>query len=194
MARTVPPVAAEELERVPEERLSCWADVPEDRVEVALPEERVVVPLERVPEVVVPEERVALLPELREDWVAEPLERLVLLPVLRVVVPVPRLRLSCCTEPEERLVLLPVLRVVVPVLRLRLSCWTAPLERLAEDPEDRDTEAPEERVVLWEERVVVPPEFPRERVWAAISGAVSMASAIAKVTAVVKILLIASQV
>ena len=92
---------------MPEERLSCWADVPEDRVEVALPEERVVAPLERVPEVVVPEERVALLPELREDWVAEPLERLVLLPVLRVVVPVPRLRLSCCTEPEERLVLLP---------------------------------------------------------------------------------------
>ena len=186
---------------MPEERLSCWADVPEDRVEVALPEERVVAPLERVPEVVVPEERVALLPELREDWVAEPLERLVLLPVLRVVVPVPRLRLSCCTEPEERLVVLPVLRVAVPVLRvavpvlrLRLSCWTAPLERLAEDPEDRDTEAPEERVVLWEERVVVPPEFPRERVWAAISGAVSMASAIAKVTAVVKILLIASQV
>ena len=159
VARTVPPVAAEELERVPEERLSCWADVPEDRV--ALPEDRVVEPEDRV---VMP----VLLPE----------ERVVPLPVLRVVVPVERLRLSCCTVPEEWVVLLPVLRVVVPVERLRLSCCTAPVERVLEEAE--------ERVVL--------PLVPRERVWASISGAVSMASAIAKVTADVKILLIASQV
>jgi len=237
----VPPVAEEELERVTEPRLFCWlvlrvADDPEDRV--VLPEERVTE---------VPEERVLLPVVLRvvlpEDRVVEdPEDRVVLPEVLRVVLPVLRFRLSCWVAEDERVVLplvervveeplervvedpvdrvvLPeVLRVVVPVLRFRLSCWLAtaervelPLtERLTEVPDERVlllpderlTEEPEERVELpevlrvvvelWAERVVLPVD--RERVWAIISGAVSMASAIAKVTAVVKILLIASKV
>jgi len=95
-------------------------------------------------------------------------------------------------EPVER-VLEPVLRVVVPVLRLRLSCCDAEaVARLPEEePEEREALA---EVVLLDVVEREAPAVPRERVCASISGAVSMASAIAKVTAVVRILLIASKV
>ena len=176
VARTLPPVAAEEPLRVPEPelRLSCWTAEPEDRV---LPPE-----VDRVA-LLLPEDRVAELPE---DLVA-------LLPVLR-------LRLSCWAEPVERE--LPEeepedLVALLPLLRLRLSCWTAPEDRDApeEEPEERVAELPEELreedEVLWEERVA--PLLPRERLWASISGAVSMAMAITREAANVINLFIASE-
>lgn len=224
VARTLPPVAAEEPLRVPEPELrllSCWA-VPEDRVllpevervALELPEERVLLPLPRLAlPLVLPEDRVEeLLPEDRVE---------LLLPVLR-------LRLSCWTAPEERLLPeeepedrvaelpedreaeLPEDRVALdPLLRFLLSCCTAPEDRDApeEDPEERvallPEEEPEERVaelpelreedeVLWEERVLLPP-VPRERLWASISGAVSMAMAITREAANVINLFIASE-
>lgn len=197
--------------------MSCWT-VPVERV--PLPLERVVLllPLERT----LPSPRLTLLPEDRVDPLPlertvpsprftvlpeEPEERVAELPVLR-------LRLSCWTEPEERVLPEeePEERVaeLLPVLRLRLSCWTAPEDRVLpeEDPEERDTllpeEEPEERVaepeelreeedeVLWEERVLLP-LLPRERLWASISGAVSMAMAITRDAANVINLFIASE-
>lgn len=112
-------------------------------------------------------------------------------------------------EPLERVVL-PLERVVLPVERL-VFCW---LERTAEEelrvlvvellpelrtdevllPEDRTVEVlPPERVVELPEveRVEVPPLV--ERVWATISGAVSMDSAKTRDAAIVINLLIASQ-
>jgi hypothetical protein len=108
-------------------------------------------------------------------------------------------------EPLERVVELPLERVELPVLRLRLSCWLADatervagvaLERdaLLEEPEERVAELPEELRVeeelLWVERVA--PLFPRERLWAIISGAVIMAMAITREAAYVINLFIAS--
>ena len=187
VARTLPPVAAEEPLRVPEPELrllSCWA-VPEDRVllpevervALELPEERVLLPLPRLAlPLVLPEDRVELL-----------------LPVLR-------LRLSCWTAPEERL--LPEEEPEDRVAELpedRDAPEEDPEERVAllpeEEPEERVAELPElreEDEVLWEERVLLP-LLPRERLWASISGAVSMAMAITREAANVINLFIASE-
>ena len=168
VARTLPPVAAEEPLRVPEPELrllSCWA-VPEDRVllpevervALELPEERVLLPLPRLAlPLVLPEDRVALDPLLR-------------------------FLLSCCTAPEDR-----DAPEEDPEERVALLPEEEPEERVAELPELR-----EEDEVLWEERVLLPP-VPRERLWASISGAVSMAMAITREAANVINLFIASE-
>jgi hypothetical protein len=111
----------------------------------------------------------------------------------------PEERLALLPEvfPEERLAELPEERVAVPLLLRRLSCWTVPEDRLApeEEPEERLTLLPEElreeEEALWEERVLLP-LLPRERLWASISGAVSMAMAITRDAANVINLFIAS--
>lgn len=104
-----------------------------------LPDERVVTLLERV--LLVPEDRVALLPPERE-----------LLPVER---------LTCWLLPEERLTceLLPEERVVLP--EDRLTCWLLPLERVVL-PELEDERLLEELLPL-ERVVVVPPPEREER-------------------------------
>jgi len=132
-----------------------------------------------------------------------------------------RLRLSCCTALEDRVLLpseerlTPLLeeRVeLLPVLRLRLSCCTALEDRVLLPSEERLTplledrvEVPEDRVaelleelrveeeVLWEERVLLPLLPREERLWASISGAVSMAMAITREAANVINLFIASE-
>ena len=158
-------------------------------------------PLERV----VPLERAELLAPL--DRVVEEL----LLPLERVALPLRRL-LSCCTlfTPEERVAEeeeLPVERdtLLEPVLvpRRLLSCWTEellPVERVLADPLERVDELLEELLereleLLPEERelllcwVVLPPL--ERRVWARISGAMSMARASITEAAIVINLLIA---
>jgi hypothetical protein len=203
-------------------RLSCCTAEPEERVllpevervALLLPEERVALPLLRLAlPLVLPEERVELL--LPEDRVA-------LLPVLRLRLSCwaePVERDAPEEEPEERVAelpedlvaLLPEDRVALPpLLRLRLSCWAAVAEDrdapeedpearvalLPEEPEERVAELPEELreedEVLWEERVLLP-LLPRERLWASISGAVSMAMAITREAANVINLFIASE-
>jgi hypothetical protein len=197
VARTLPPVAAEEPLRVPEPelRLSCCTAEPEERV--LLPE------VERVA-LLLPEERVALLPVLRlrlSCW-AEPVER---------DAPEEEPEERVAELPEDLVALLPEDRVALPpLLRLRLSCWAAVAEDrdapeedpearvalLPEEPEERVAELPEELreedEVLWEERVLLP-LLPRERLWASISGAVSMAMAITREAANVINLFIASE-
>ncbi len=134
-----------------------------------LPEEE---PLLRTVELLLPE----VLPLLRE--LELPGEEL----------PVERLRLSCCAVvPEERL--LPEEPVLPEEER---TCEEE------EEPELRVEELPEEvlpllRELLWLEVDRVEPP-PVERVWATISGAMSMARAIIMETAYVIILLIASQI
>jgi hypothetical protein len=134
-----------------------------------LPEEE---PLLRTVELLLPE----VLPLLRE--LELPVEEL----------PVERLRLSCCAVvPEERL--LPEEPVLPEEER---TCEEE------EEPELRVEELPEEvlpllRELLWLEVDRVEPP-PVERVWATISGAMSMARAIIMETAYVIILLIASQI
>ena len=155
----------EPLERVvPLERAELLAPLERVVEEVLLPLERVALSLRRLLScwtLFTPEERVAEeeLPVLLERLTEElPLERELLLePVL-----VPR-RLSCWTEE-----LLPVERVLVD-----------PLERVTELLEEllleRELELlPDERELLlcW---VVLPPL--ERRVWARISGAMSMAKA-----------------
>ena len=155
----------EELERVvPLERAELLAPLERVVEDVLLPLERVALSLRRLLScwtLFTPEERVAEeeLPVLLERLTEElPLERELLLePVL-----VPR-RLSCWTEE-----LLPVERVLVD-----------PLERVTELLEEllleRELELlPDERELLlcW---VVLPPL--ERRVWARISGAMSMAKA-----------------
>lgn len=119
------------------------------------------------------------------------------------------LRLSCCTVPEERL-LLDTLPEERTLLSERLT--VLPEERLVllEDrvllpSEERLTPLLEERVaelleelrveeeVLWEERVLLPLLPREERLWASISGAVSMAMAITREAANVINLFIASE-
>lgn len=149
-----------------------------------LAEARLEVPLALVPELrdtpelarllVLPDERLALEPELRVELAEDPLtvvplvreeeelfttvpeERVELLPLERLTVP-PRARVVVCwpEEPAERLTL-PLERVEELLERL-----TLPLERVAADPEERETEDPEERVELPEERetLVVPREL-----------------------------------
>ena len=117
-----------------------------------LPDERVVPLLERV--LLVPLERVEL-----------PLERLV------VLVPLERVACWLLLLPEERLTceLVPLEREVLP--DERVACWPLPEERVLELER-----LLEELLELPVERVVVEP--PLERDWASISGAVSMDSAI----------------
>ena len=153
--------------------------------EVLVPLERVALPLRRLLScwllLLTPEERVAEEEEPLERLTEElPLEReLELLPEERVLLPEERVLL-----PEERVLLVPVLEF------RRLSCWTAllPEERVLVDPLERTDELlpeelllerelellPEERELLlcW---VVLPPL--ERRVWARISGAMSMARA-----------------
>jgi hypothetical protein len=140
--------------------------VPEERLLLeTLPEERTLLS-ERL--TVLPEERLVLL----EDRVEVPLleERVELLPVLR-------LRLSCCTALEDR-VLLPSEERLTPLLEDRVAEL---LEELREEE------------VLWEERVLLPLLPREERLWASISGAVSMAMAITREAANVINLFIASE-
>ena len=116
------------------------------------------------------------LPLLRTEELLpeeEPLLRELELP--EEVVPVERLRLSCCTvDPEERL-----LPEELP--EEERTCEEE------EEPELRVEELPEDLPLLRElplwlvvDRVEPPPE---ERVWATISGAMSMARAIIMETA-----------
>ena len=169
VARTFPPVMAVDPARTLELlllRLSCCT-VPEERLLLdTLPEERTLLS-ERL--TVLPEERLVLL----EDRVEVPLleERVELLPVLR-------LRLSCCTALEDR-VLLPSEERLTPLLEDRVAEL---LEELRVEEE-----------VLWEERVLLPLLPREERLWASISGAVSMAMAITREAANVINLFIASE-
>ncbi len=128
-----------------------------------LPDERVVTLLERV--LLVPLERVEL-----------PLERVVVLvPLERVVVLVPLDRVACwLLLLLERLtceLLLPLERELEELPEERVTCWLLPEERVLELER-----LLEELLELPVERVVVEP--PPERDWASISGAVSMDSAI----------------
>jgi hypothetical protein len=162
-----------------------------DRAELLAPLER---ELELLLEVLVPLERVALpLRRLLSCW-------LLLTPVERVAEEEPLVLLERLTEelPLERELEL----LLEPELR-RLSCWTAlPEERVLVDPLVRTEELlpeelllerevellPEERELLlcW---VVLPPL--ERRVWARISGAMSMARASIREAANVINLLIA---
>lgn len=119
-----------------------------------LPDERVVTLLERV--LLVPLERVEL-------------------PLERVVVLVPLERVACwLLLLLERLtceLLLPLERELEELPEERVTCWLLPEERVLELER-----LLEELLELPVERVVVEP--PPERDWASISGAVSMDSAI----------------
>ena len=119
-----------------------------------LPDERVVTLLERV--LLVPLERVEL-------------------PLERVVVLVPLERVACwLLLLRERLtceLLLPLERELEVLPEERVTCWLLPEERVLELER-----LLEELLELPVERVVVEP--PPERDWASISGAVSMDSAI----------------
>lgn len=195
LARTPELPSVERVEATPlEELLERVEDTPlEELLErvVLLDRAELLAPLERVEEVLVPLERVALpLRRLLSCWsllftpverVAEEEEPLVLLERLTEELPLER---ELELLPEERVLLVPV-----PELR-RLSCWTAllPVERVLVDPLERTDELlpeelllerelellPEERELLlcW---VVLPPL--ERRVWARISGAMSMARA-----------------
>ena len=137
-----------------------------------LPDERVVTLLERV--LLVPLERVEL--PLERVVVLVPLERVVVLvPLERVVVLVPLDRVACwLLLLLERLtceLLLPLERELEELPEERVTCWLLPEERVLELER-----LLEELLELPVERVVVEP--PPERDWASISGAVSMDSAI----------------
>ena len=153
-------------------------------------------PLERVTllERAVPLLRVALLLPV------------LLLPVERVTLLLRRLLSCCCTAlPLERVVEEERVAEEEPLERRVLCCWVEllPLERVEEVPLERVEEVPLERVeeVLPEEREE-PEELPccweelllplvERRVWAHISGAVSMARASIKEAEIVTNLLIA---
>ena len=187
LARTPALPSVERVEDTP-------LDEPLERV-VLLDRAELLAPLEREEEVLVPLERVALplrrllscwllllTPEERVAEEEEPLERLTEeLPLERELELLPEERVLL---PEERVLLVPALEF------RRLSCWTAllPEERVLLDPLERTDELlpeelllerelellPEERELLlcW---VVLPPL--ERRVWARISGAMSMARA-----------------
>ena len=156
-------------------------------------------PLERTDE---------LLPvELLLERVALPLRRLLscwflLTPVERVAEEEPLVLLERLTEelPLEREVEL----LLEPELRRLLSCWTAllPVERVLVDPLERTDELLPDELLLEREVELLPDERelllcwvelpPLERrVWAHISGAVSMAKASIREAAIVINLLIA---
>lgn len=156
-------------------------------------------PLERTDE---------LLPvELLLERVALPLRRLLscwllLTPVERVAEEEPLVLLERLTEelPLEREVEL----LLEPELRRLLSCWTAllPVERVLVDPLERTDELLPDELLLEREVELLPEERelllcwvelpPLERrVWAHISGAVSMAKASIREAAIVINLLIA---
>lgn len=195
LARTPELPSVERVVATPlEEPLERVEDTPlEELLErvVLLERAELLAPLERVEEVLVPLARVALpLRRLLSCWsllftpverVAEEEEPLVLLERLTEELPLER---ELELLPEERVLLVPVLEF------RRLSCWTAlpPVERVLVDPLERTDELlpeelllerelellPEERELLlcW---VVLPPL--ERRVWARISGAMSMARA-----------------
>ena len=160
-----------------------------DRAVLLAPLERVLevlllellTPLERVVDELLLERVALLLRRLLSCW-------LLLTPVERVAEEEPLVLLERLTEelPLERELEL----LLEPLLLRRLSCWTALLleERVLVDPLERTVELlPEERLLdrevelLPEERelllcwVVLPPL--ERRVWAPISGAMSMARA-----------------
>ena len=172
-----------------------------ERVEATPLEE----PLERV---VLLDRTDELLPEeLLLERVALPLRRLLscwllLTPVERVAEEDPLVLLERLTEelpPERELELL-----LEPELRRLLSCWTAllPVERVLVDPLERTDELLPDELLLEREVELLPEERelllcwvelpPLERrVWAHISGAVSMAKASIREAAIVINLLIA---
>ncbi len=123
--------------------------VPVEREVEVVPVERVVVPVER--EVLVPVLRlVEEDPEVRVFWSTVPAERVVVLPVERLTVPVER---EVEVVPEEREVLVPVLRLVEEDPEVRVFWSTVPAERVVELPVERLT-VPVERDVLPVLRVV----------------------------------------
>lgn len=145
-------------------------------------------PLERVTllERAVPLLRVALLLPV------------LLLPVERVTLLLRRLLSCCCTAlPLERVVEEERVAEEEPLERRVLCCWVdlLPLERVEEVPLERveevlpeEREEPEELPCCWEELLLPLVEW---RVWAHISGAVSMARASIKEAEIVTNLLIA---
>lgn len=145
-------------------------------------------PLERVTllERAVPLLRVALLLPV------------LLLPVERVTLLLRRLLSCCCTAlPLERVVEEERVAEEEPLERRVLCCWVdlLPLERVEEVPLERveevlpeEREEPEELPCCWEELLL---PLVERRVWAHISGAVSMARASIKEAEIVTNLLIA---
>ena len=145
-------------------------------------------PLERVTllERAVPLLRVALLLPV------------LLLPVERVTLLLRRLLSCCCTAlPLERVVEEERVAEEEPLERRVLCCWVEllPLERVEEVPLERveevlpeEREEPEELPCCWEELLL---PLVERRVWAHISGAVSMARASIKEAEIVINLLIA---
>lgn len=145
-------------------------------------------PLERVTllERAVPLLRVALLLPV------------LLLPVERVTLLLRRLLSCCCTAlPLERVVEEERVAEEEPLERRVLCCWVEllPLERVEEVPLERveevlpeEREEPEELPCCWEELLL---PLVERRVWAHISGAVSMARASIKEAEIVTNLLIA---
>lgn len=145
-----------------------------------------------------PLERVTLLER------AVPLLRVaLLLPVLlllveRVTLLLRRLLSCCCTAlPLERVVEEERVAEEEPLERRVLCCWVdlLPLERVEEVPLERveevlpeEREEPEELPCCWEELLL---PLVERRVWAHISGAVSMARASIKEAEIVTNLLIA---
>jgi hypothetical protein len=145
-------------------------------------------PLERVTllERAVPLLRVALLLPV------------LLLPVERVTLLLRRLLSCCCTAlPLERVVEEERVAEEEPLERRVLCCWVdlLPLERVEEVPLERveevlpeEREEPEELPCCWEELLL---PLVERRVWAHVSGAVSMARASIKEAEIVTNLLIA---
>jgi hypothetical protein len=145
-----------------------------------------------------PLERVTLLERAGPLLRVALLLPVLLLPVERVTLLLRRLLSCCCTAlPLERVVEEERVAEEEPLERRVLCCWVdlLPLERVEEVPLERveevlpeEREEPEELPCCWEELLL---PLVERRVWAHVSGAVSMARASIKEAEIVTNLLIA---